>query len=404
MKSIFLTDKKVTGFFRAKRVIFPQENINKYKLCISALYIAIQNAILQFLNRLIYSKKNSHPNRILIFRTGSLGDSICATPALATIRKHFPGAQITLLTNAGSKNLVNPVNVISKNLYDDVIDYLDIRPFELYKILRKRKFDYIIQLPQVDASFFSLIRDLFFFRFIASEGWGWKVSRALLFKKVLERNVAYPSESERLINLAKENGIEPAENKFYLNISNDDKQKVEEYFLQNGIQGKKIIAVAVGANSVKNRWPINYFEEVIHHFHHKYPILLTGGKDDIELVSRFNGMDQVYNTCGMFTPMQSALLIKKAAVALCNDTGPLHLSYAVGTPVVGLFASRDFYGKWFPPDNSINRTFRTPDIACSLCFFNACSNNICMQAIKPSDVISAVEELANITNVANKNM
>jgi ADP-heptose:LPS heptosyltransferase len=396
VKSIFFNDKKITDFFRAKHVTFPQKNINKYKLYISALYFSIQNAILQFLNRLIYSKKKRQPNRILIFRTGSLGDSICATPALSTIRKHFRGAQITLLTNAGSKNLVNPVNVISKNLFDDVIDYLGIQPFELYKILKKRKFDYIIQLPQVDASFFSLIRDLIFFRFIASEGWGWKVSRVLLFKKVLESNVTYPSESERLINLVKENGVETAENKFYLNISNDDKQKVEEYFLQNGIQGKKIIAVAVGANSVKNRWPINYFEEVIHHFHHKYPILLTGGKDDIELVSRFNGMDQVYNTCGMFTPMQSALLIKKSAVALCNDTGPLHLSYAVGTPVVGLFASRDFYGKWFPPESSINRTFRTPDIACSLCFFNACSNNICMQAIMPSDVISAVEELANL--------
>ncbi|OQP49447.1 glycosyltransferase family 9 protein [Niastella populi] len=396
MKSIFFNDKEVTGFFRAKHVTVPQRKVDKYKLYISALYVSIQNAILQFLNRRIYSKRKRHPNRILVFRTGSLGDSVCATPALSAIRKHFPGAQITLLTNAGGKNLVNPVNVISKNLYDDVIDYLGVQPFELYKILKKRKFDYVIQLPQVDASFFSLIRDLIFFRFIASEGWGWKISRALLFKKVLEKNVAYPNESERLINLAKENGIETAENKFHLNISSDDKQKVEEYFLQNGIQDKKVITVAVGANSVKNRWPINYFEEVIKHFHHKYPILLSGGKDDIELVSRFNGMYQVYNTCGMFTPMQSALLIKKSAVALCNDTGPLHLSYAVGTPIVGLFASRDFYGKWFPPENSVNRTFRTPDIDCSLCFFNACSNNICMQAIMPSDVISAVEELASI--------
>jgi heptosyltransferase-3 len=43
---------------------------------------------------------------------------------------------------------------------------------------------------------------------------------------------------------------------------------------------------------------------------------------------------------------------------ISNDTGPMHLSYAVGTPVIALFSSRDFPGIWYPPQDGYNVVIR----------------------------------------------
>ncbi len=62
----------------------------------------------------------------------------------------------------------------------------------------------------------------------------------------------------------------------------------------------------------------------------------------------------------------------------------MHLSYAVGTPVIGIFSSRDFQKKWFPPEGNI--ALRNNNVPCSLCFSETCNNNICMQGISLEEV------------------
>lgn len=372
------------------KAALPANEARKIKLAASGL--AFMNLVLRGLQKLLY-KKIKDPKKILVFRTGSLGDSVCATPALQLIRTHYPGAHISLLSNAGGKSLVSPENVIDPGLYNDMIDYLGLSLRHLLQLLRKQKFDMVIQLPQVEAPFLRLIRDIFFLRMVAPAGWGWKTSRILLFRKQLEKYVFYPNEAQRLLWICSDNGLEATDTAFRLNFTNEDQQIVNDYFNAQSLDGKQVIAIAVGANSVKNRWPIKYFAEVINHFRVSNPVLLVGGPEDNALVEPFVKLPGVYNCCGIFTPMQSALLIKKSSLAITNDTGPLHLSYAVGTPLIGLFAARDFYGKWFPPLQSVHRVFRTPDVACSLCFFKPCDDNICMKAILPGTVIKAAEEL-----------
>ena len=69
----------------------------------------------------------------------------------------------------------------------------------------------------------------------------------------------------------------------------------------------------------------------------------------------------------------------------------MHLSYVVGTPVIAIFSSRDFKGKWFPIDNRniINKVFRQDNIDCVNCFTEICNrNNECMRSIKPEQIIN----------------
>jgi ADP-heptose:LPS heptosyltransferase len=91
------------------------------------------------------------------------------------------------------------------------------------------------------------------------------------------------------------------------------------------------------------------------------------------------------------SPAQSAVLLSKCVIAISNDTGPMHLSYVVKTPVIGIFSSRDFQQKWFPPEG--NMALRNYNVHCSLCFSESCSNNICMQGIPLEEVKSAFVKL-----------
>lgn len=80
-----------------------KDSINKKVLC---LQYALFNSILDFNKAILFgNKKKIEANKILIFRTGSLGDSVCALPAINSIRRNYPDAKIDILTNAVQKIL-----------------------------------------------------------------------------------------------------------------------------------------------------------------------------------------------------------------------------------------------------------------------------------------------------------
>lgn len=359
----------------------------------------LMNAILRHLASLIYSR-NSKPSRILIFRTGSMGDSLSALPVIAAIRKKYSASQIDILINPGKakSTLVSIDQLLSPSVYDNAINYFGLSVRKTVSVLRANKYDLIIQLPQGDAPFLTLLRDLLFYRFIVSAGWGWEVGKILFFRKMQEKYIKYDREVVRLAKIAERNQVHVDLNDFPLNIRHEDVVFVEEWFEQLEITDKKVIGVVIGAKRPQNRWPLAYFSNVISHFAGIYNVIVIGGEEDKDAASELAVNPYVFNSCGSFTPMQSAVAITKCVVVLSNDTGPMHLSYAVGAPTVAVFSSRDFKGAWFPPENGRNIVFRSENIPCALCLSDYCSNNICMQDIKPPLVISAMSRLIEETS------
>ncbi len=363
------------------------------KLWIVLADYRVSNWVVNVFRKLLFNKPKA-PGRILVFRTGSLGDNLCAMPAIIAIRRQFPTAQLDILANAGKANLVTLEKLLNPASYDSIIDYFGYSKKSLFSILRQKRYDTIIYLPQTGITFFRLIRDMFFFRFVARSGFGWEKSQVNYWRQTQEKFIAFENEITRLNTLLTKNGIKVNDNDFPLYVQQADQQYVDEYFEKQGISDKrKNIAVVVGAKRPQNRWPIHYFKAVIDHFNKDYHIILVGGPEDKALTVAFKGMENIFDCCGYFTPIQSTLALSKCCLTISNDTGPMHLSYAVGTPTIALFSSRDFPGKWFPPDNPSNRVFRSPDVHCSLCLSETCKNNICMQDISPIRVITEVESL-----------
>jgi ADP-heptose:LPS heptosyltransferase len=88
--------------------------------------------------------------------------------------------------------------------------------------------------------------------------------------------------------------------------------------------------------------------------------------------------------------------MKYCKLVISNDTGPMHLAYAVGTPLIAIFSSRDYAGKWFPPENGKNIVFRNIDVYCAKCFSEEVNGNKCLREIKPGRIIEKIKS----TNVS----
>ena len=135
----------------------------------------IQNLIINFIKFFLF-KSYSHTNEcseILIFRTGSLGDGVCAMPALSIIRKSFPNAKIDVITNASSiKSKTSLGHLLDSNLYN-VIYYNNFK--ELFDVIQKNNYDLYIELTQNYDSLFRQLRNIFFIKFSGipyAFGWG----------------------------------------------------------------------------------------------------------------------------------------------------------------------------------------------------------------------------------------
>jgi heptosyltransferase I len=88
---------------------------------------------------------------------------------------------------------------------------------------------------------------------------------------------------------------------------------------------------------------VENYAAVIAHLESRYGarVILTGGPSDLE---RENGTQlaagsAALNLVGQSTLTQLAALIARADLAICPDSGPAHMATALGTTVIGLYAT-----------------------------------------------------------------
>lgn len=90
-------------------------------------------------------------------------------------------------------------------------------------------------------------------------------------------------------------------------------------------------------------------------------------------------------------PVELAAVLARARVVVANDSGPMHLAAAVGTPVVAMFGPTD-PGRTGPtgsPSVVLDRY-----VFCSPCYLKECPYaHECMREIAVEDVLGAVERL-----------
>jgi len=218
-----------------------------------------------------------------------------------------------------------------------------------------------------------------------------------IFMKYQENCIKFTNETKRFFKILSIYGLNlDKEIEFPFKFDEKTKKKIENILKEkNLLNKKKNVAFVIGAKREANRWPVEKFAQVAEYLINRgYNILIVGGNEDKQLakefISRVEKKGKIFDFTGVLKPLESAYLFKWVNFTITNDTGPMHMSYAVGTPVLVLYCSWQYEGMWYPIGN--DNIVISKKVQCSPCFKPICEDNICMKEISVNEVITIIKE------------
>ena len=298
----------------------------------------------------------------MIYRLGSLGDTIIALPCFHLIRHLYPHASISILTNQPVTGKAAPAMAILENsgLCDKAVSYpVGTRAvFELAKVrrgIREIQPQMLINLAAARGLFKSL-RDYLFFRSCGI--------RNIVGTPLRQRNLQvqpanegeFERESERLaLRLASLGVINLSDQRLWqLELTHQERARASELLPS---EQRDCIAVSVGTKLPVKDWSEENWEKLLALLSTKIPdvtLILLGSVEECarsEKLSRVWRSEYV-NLCGKTAPRISAAILERCRLFIGHDSGPMHLASVVGVPTLGLFSWFNPPGQWFPGHRS----------------------------------------------------
>ncbi|MCK1345789.1 MULTISPECIES: glycosyltransferase family 9 protein [unclassified Bradyrhizobium] len=296
---------------------------------------------------------------ILVYRLGSLGDTIVALPCFHKIAESFPNARRILLTNIPVSTKAAPVESILGNsgLVDSYISYpIGTRSigalWQLSQEIRALKIETLIYLMPA-RSRLKIGRDNLFFRSSGIRKIVGLPTTADLRNNQIDPVTAFEEpECERLARTLCELGRIDLESPaaWDLLLDADETRRGEEII---SMSTAPLIAINMGGKALEKDWGVDRWLRLIRQLsvqHGNYDLLIVGASEDGERANVVRKMwpNTVINACGKLSPRESAAALRSATLFIGHDSGPLHLAAAVGVPCVGLFGGYNKPMKWHP--------------------------------------------------------
>jgi len=345
--------------------------------------------------------------RILIYRLGSLGDTIVALPALRLVASAFPNAERWLLTNFNAHTKAAPMASVldGTGLVHAYIEYpLGLRDvaglLKLRRRIRAFRPDALVYLAGPRGRF-KAWRDALFFR-----ACGIRRLIGVPFDADTQRprkltGGFYEYEGARLARCLQTLGDAnlDAPGVFDLVLSEHEHQAAVRA-LSALTDGRPLLVASIGAKADVKDWEDASWAALLTRLGMQLPewgLCMLGGADERArsqtLLSNWPG--PCVNLCGRLSVRESAALLTRARVYLGHDSGPMHLAAAVGTPCVAVFSSRNLPGEWFPYGNRHRVLYHR--ISCQGCRLDVCieRGKACIRSITVDEVERSILEIAN---------
>jgi len=375
---------------------------------------------------------NIVPKKILVRGVNWLGDAVMTTPALLRLREKFPKAHLALLTPEKLRELW-----LNHPAVDETISFAPGESvFSVGKNLRGGKFDLALVLPNSPRSALEVFlagiparvgcarpwRNFFLTQVVAPRADAVKMRKrsAAEIRRLVAADVnrrkddrAFTSAAtaghqiHEYLHLAAALGANPEPLAPQLFVTPEEIEAAKKKFRLEKIT-RPIFGLNPGAEyGPAKRWPAEKFIAAAKEISQRTDCawILFGGKSDAAITNQIEsairkvavGKDQsaVFNLAGKTSLRELMALLKLCRVLLTNDTGPMHVAAALGTPVVVPFGSTspELTGPGLPGDPR-NHLIKS-DAPCAPCFLRECPIDFrCMNGIAVDRVVDAVLETA----------
>ncbi|MBI3851313.1 MAG: lipopolysaccharide heptosyltransferase II [Verrucomicrobia bacterium] len=371
----------------------------------------------------------SRPERLLVRGVNWLGDAVMTTPALLRLRERFPQTHITLLTPAKLRDLwrqhpaINEVNSFGAG------ESL----FSVSRKLRAGNFDMALVLPNSPRSALEVWLAGIPNRVGYAANWrSWLLTQPIPPRPgAVPMQKRSPSEIKQLINSTSASDHhasrithhDPAHHLHqYLHLAAALGANPEPLTPQLFVAPEEVAAarkkcglaeiaqpafgLSPGAEyGPAKRWPRERFVTAAREIQRRTNCrwLIFGGNADVELAGqiaaeitpRASRLTPALNLAGKTSLGELMALLKTCRVLLTNDSGPMHVAAALGTPVVVTFGSTspELTGPGLPGDP--RHHLLSAHVPCSPCYRRSCPIDFrCMNGINVAQVVEAVLQVA----------
>ena len=340
-------------------------------------------------------------SRIVLRPPNWLGDAVLALPAMVALRRHFPGASITVAAVAPVAALLREDTGAQA---DDVI-VLPTSGREVVRVLQQGQFDLGILFPNSFGSAWQLRRAGVPQRWgYATSMRGWMLTRRSAFAKASARLTSVPlHQVDYYRNLVRGFGIPVSDDPPRITSSATSRARALALLKMDtpGAEqtNTRLITLAPGAAyGQAKQWPPLRVAEVVARLVRDRDatcVLVGAGHDrdagrTIETWLRTHApevLPRVYNVIGRTDLDVLVALTSMSRVCVTNDSGVMHVAAATGRPVVAMFGSTD---------ERVTRPIGRGDVLtaeafCRPCHLRDCPiDHRCMTRITVDQVFAAV--------------
>ncbi len=371
--------------------------------------------------------------RILLIKLSAVGDVIHTIPLFHALRRRYPDARIDWLSKPTPAEFIRNVpgvdNVIvygenqteaPQYNWDGFTHFVrlirDHRFTAMLSRLRSARYDLVIDMQgQFRSGFVSMVTGApVRIGFDRPRKAVWEAEGKTLPPGTIERAwkgaregswlaytdpVRLPKLSihaiDRYLLVGDMLGFEPAEPDLSIPVEKQAEQRIDALLRdQLGESTGPLIMMTPAALWETKRWRADGFAAVARHFIEKgYPVVLAGAPNEAAECQRIaDAAPGAIMLAGQTSLAELAALIRRSAIVLTNDSGPMHLATALGKTAVALFGPTNpvWVGPYRRPD-----LVERADLGCSPCYLRSLSrcghDHACMREITAEHVIQTME-------------
>ncbi len=365
----------------------------------------------------------SPAKRVLIYRLGSLGDTVVALPSLHLVARAFPDADRRMLTNIPVSEKAPAAAAIldGSNLVHGYIPYpvATRNPFTLLILLVKLRLwrpDVVVYLAGARGLEVAR-RDQTFFKLTgAREIVGVPLTEDMQRHRLLPDGRTYEPESARLARnlLPLGDARLDSPQSWDLRFTPAELDRAAEVLApalapaltltpaDPETTPQPILAVSLGTKRQCGDWEQTNWIALVTQMAALWPghaLAILGAPSERdrsqELADAWNrsGGHLALNLCGLLTPRESGAALAHAQAFVGHDSGPMHLAAAVSTPTVAIFSARQKPGVWFPYGPHHQVLYH--QVSCWGCNLETClvEQKRCILSITVAEVLTALQAI-----------
>ncbi len=332
--------------------------------------------------------------KILVINVNWLGDVVFSTPVLRALRVANKDAHIACLVISRCEEVLknNPrINEII--VYDEYGKHQTfLAKLKFIRYLRKKRFDEVYVLhPSLRRAMIGFLAGI-----PSRTGYNTK-NRSFLLSRSIPAPEHLMHKIDYFLNILKSCGINAVDRNCEFFINDTDIKEAQQILKKNGVdREEKYVVINPGGNWMMKRWNAENFAKLgdIIAQKNKLKVVIAGAKKDKGLAVEIESLMKIKPTIitGLTSLHQLAAVMKASGCVVSADSGPMHISVAVGANTVAIFGptSSDLTG----PVGVGKKVILQKDVGCEIpCYKSRCEDNRCMGEINPEEVYEQVVKM-----------